>query len=221
MFQPLYASLGSIAGSLDIVQGSAMATPAYSDNKVAGTVSWMHPAVATVSYNYKAGFGPIDLTAFGGRYVAPVSPAVVMGLTDDGTTNNAKLVFTQGGISGTSTDMLGTATNPGINVRIKAGGAVVRPTTNPDLTTLTITPSTGAITGTFKLVDTNPAAAGNITRTVTYYGMIIPDAGVLSGQGFFLLQRRPVPTVPPAKAQTLATCDLLSGLVQLQKIVGP
>ncbi len=222
IYKALYTNLGSIVGSLDITQGSAVATPPYGDNTLIGTVSWKRPATAT--HVYKLGFGPTNLTAGGGRYVVPTAPALLLGVTDNGTTNNAHLVFTDGGISGTSTDATGTQFSPNVDVRIKAGGlvfvpahnAAAMPDPNPRSTTLAITQSTGYFTGHATLVDTNPAKPGyNITRTPYYYGMIIRDTvngNVMRGYGFFLLPRR-----PDLVTQTVLTTDQLSGQVVLEK----
>ena len=226
VFQAPSGTLGSVCGTLTITQGVQPFTPAYGNNTIAGTVSWYRAAVVTTTaHTYKAGFGPMDLTAFGGRYIAPVAPAAVMGLAEDGiTTNpNAKLVFSRGGVDSTAVDTTQTHTNPGISLYIKTAGTSALPSSNADYTTLTVTPGTGAFTGTFKVTDTNPAApATNITRSATFYGILIPDlVNGISGQGYFLLNRRPVVTpvtVPVTPPQLLSNTDVLSGLVLLQKL---
>ncbi len=220
VYQVLYSSLGSIVGSLDVTQGTVGNVPPYGDSTLAGTVSWKRPATAT--HVYKTGFGPIDLTAGGGRYVNP-APALLFGVNDDGgISTNSRLVFTDGGISGTSTDATGTQVSPNVNVRVKAGGlvyvpphsALIIPDPNPRSTTLVITQGTGYFTGKSTLVDPNPAKVGtNITRTPSYYGMIVREGGVMRGYGFFLLARRP----DPATTQTVLTTDQLSGQVVLEK----
>ncbi|MDB6138433.1 MAG: propanediol utilization protein, partial [Verrucomicrobiaceae bacterium] len=199
--------------------GTAAFLPAYGDNTLAGTVSWMRPPVsASNAHRYKAGFAPLDLTAFGGRYLAPLpaKTTVAMGLPDSD--NNAQLVFALGGIGGTTADPYAPM-NPGLTLRLKIGGSSSH-AANTDLTTLTVTPGSGAFTGSFKLSDPNPAIPAKltlITRSVNFYGMIIPDAGVPAGEGYFLLPRRPAPPSPPAALQTLLTTDILSGRVVLQK----
>ncbi len=214
VYQLLYSNLGSVVGTLDITQGTdGSYVPLYGDNTLGGTVSCLRPATAT--HVYKTGFGPLDLTAGGGRYVPPVAPALLFGVDDNGTNNNAHVVFTDGGISGTSKDATGSQNNPNVNVRIKAGGLVFVPP-NTTSTTLAITQSTGYFTGHATLVDTNPAKPGyNITRTPYYYGMIIRDTAngnVMRGYGFFLLPRR-----PDLVTQTVLTTDQLSGQVVLEK----
>ncbi|MDB6116932.1 MAG: propanediol utilization protein, partial [Verrucomicrobiaceae bacterium] len=221
LYQAQYTSLGSVVGTLDIIQGAdGSYVPLYGDNTLSGTVSWLRPATAT--HVYKAGFGPLDITAGGGRYVVPVAPALLFGVVDDGATFNAHLVFTEGGISGTSTDPVGTQTSPNINVRIKSGGLVfvpahsttMVPDPNPRSTTLAITQSTGFFTGHATLVDPNPAVpGGNITRTPYYYGLIIRDGSAMRGYGYFLLPRR-----PNLATETVLTTDQLSGQVVLERM---
>ncbi|MDB6118368.1 MAG: hypothetical protein JWO08_2149, partial [Verrucomicrobiaceae bacterium] len=50
------------------------------------------------------------------------------------------------------------------------------------------------------------------------YGIIIPDAGVYAGEGYFMLARRPAPPAPPAPLQTVKTTNILSGRVVLEKL---
>ena len=226
-FQALYGNLGSVLGTVSIFQGTPMFVPAYGDNTVAGALSWVRPAItSTTNHIYRAGFTADPCNIRGGRYVAPTSPALLFGVTDNGITNNAHLVFSDGGISGTSTDATGTFASPNVDVRIKAAGAVsvpahnavVMPDPNPRSTTLgTIAVSTGLFSGSASLLDTNPAVVGtNITRTLSYSGIIFRDSGTMRGYGYFLLPRRPALTT-----QTVTTTDQLSGQVVLEKLPTP
>jgi hypothetical protein len=224
VYKALYSNLGSVLGTLDINEGTPGFVPPYGDNPLTGTVRWIRPAITTsTNHVYRNGFGPIDLTATGGRYVAPVSPALLLGATESGG-NNASLSFTSGGLAGTSTDMLGTAILPDLpSLRIKAGGYVtvpphsttIVPDPNPRSTTLgTIPVGTGVFSGKSTLVDQNPIATGtNITRTVNYYGIIYRDGAAMRGKGWFLLARRPA-----IAGQTTSTTDQLSGKVTLDKL---
>lgn len=202
LYQALYAGKGSICGALQLTVGAA---PTYADNSLSGSIKWLRPAIANV-HIYKDGFGPLDLTAFGSRYIAPKAPAIVLGLTNNGVDPNARLSFAQGGVADTETP-------PDLDVRIVSGGGVVRPTTNPAYTTLVINPTTGGITGTFRLTDTNPAVptGAKISRSSTYYGLIVKDSAGWLGGGYFLLAKR-----PQVLPQTIATTDVLSGFVKLE-----
>ena len=201
LYQALYASLGSIRGNLQLTAGAA---PGYLNNSLAGNVDWLRPK--TVTHTYAAGFGPLALSAYGGRYVAPKAPLIVMDLQNLGTANNATLAFAQGGIADT-------ATPPGIDVRVSSVALVTRPTTNPDLTTLVINAATGAFSGSFRLSDPNLITPGGaaVVRTSSYFGMLVPGPGGWQCGGYFLLPKR-----PQAAPQTLLTTDVLSGMVELQ-----
>ncbi len=207
VYEPLYAARGSLLGSLDIAQGTANFAPPYGNNTLAGSLTWLKPAaVSGMTRTYNSGFGPMNLTAFGARYLAPSAHAVVMGLASDGVHANASLSFTQGGINDTWLD-------PGIDVRIQPGGVVVGYGENFRATTLAVAPSTGAISGSFKLIDVNLfAPTGYVARSADFHGFIINDAGEQRGYGFFLL-----PGLPKSSTQTPATTPVLSGAVVLQK----
>ena len=83
---------------------------------------------------------------------------------------------------------------------------------NPCSTRLTVTSSTSALSGSFVLVDQNPAVPGtNMTRTVSYRGLIIREAGVLSGHGHFLLAKRPA----AGSSERPTTTDIISSLMRL------
>ena len=206
VYQNIHSRLGSVLGSLDIDSGSDTYTPPYGDNTVMGTISWSKPA--STSRIYRAGFSDQNFGVQGGRYVAPAKTEVVMGLLDDGATNNGSLLFDEGGIADTFTA-------PDINVRIRVGGSVVRPLVNLRGTTLAITASNGKFSGRFVLVDTNPAAPGtNVSRTVIYQGLLIHDAAGWRGAGYFLLPK--LPAVGTLEKST--TTDILSGRARLLPI---
>jgi photosystem II stability/assembly factor-like uncharacterized protein len=213
LFKTLYSNKGSLLGTLDIDQGTAAFVPPYGDNTLSGTVSWNRPVTTTTVY--RSGFGPIDLNAVGGRYVPPPAGTLLFGVTDDGVTNNSKLLFTAGGINGTSTDMVGTISSPDAALRIKSTGGVALPSPNARSLTLTYSKTTGIFSGKFSLLDVNPAVPGtNITRTPLYYGIIHrQSSGDSLGQGYYLLRRRP----DAASSQTITTTDQLSGKVIFQK----
>jgi|GEM_PF-1979845 len=206
VYQNLHSRLGSVLGTLDLTQGTAIYVPPYGDNTIGGSVSWKMPS--STSRAYRPGFGPETFLAAGGRYVAPGRTEVVMGLVDDGSTDNMSLTFVEGGIADTFV-------TPAINARLRVGGSVVRPLANPCGTTLAVTPSTGKFSGRFVLVDPNPAAPGtNVTRVVAHQGMLIHDAMGWRGRGYFLLPKRPA----ASSTERTTTTDILSGMVKLQPL---
>jgi hypothetical protein len=222
VYQALYGNLGSVLGTLGIIQGAADYVPAYGDNELEGAVSWLRPAMAGKNHVYRDGFGPIACSIQGGRYVPPTRPALLFGVTDDGETANANVLFDGGGIDGTSTDPLGTLTLPDVAVRIKASGvyvpphqATVDPDPNPRSTTLAITTAKGLFSGSASLVDANPAVSETATvkRKLSYFGIIFRDSDTtMRGCGFFMLPRR-----PDMPEETPLTTDQLSGRVVLEK----
>lgn len=201
LYQALYASLGSVRGNLQLTAGTG---PGYLNNSLAGNVDWLRPRTAT--HIYAAGFGPLALTPYGGRYLAPAAGHIVMDLANLGTASNAALAFAQGGIADTTT-------SPGIDLRVASPAVVTRPTTNPDLTTLVINAATGAFSGSFRLTDPNLITPGGaaVVRTSSYFGMLVKGPQGWQCGGYFLLPKRP--QVAP---QTLLTTDVLSGMVELQ-----
>lgn len=206
VYRNLYSSKGSISGHMMASAGTAGSMPAFSDSGLAGTLQWSRPAQN--SRTYRNGFGPIDLTPAGGRYLAPDKFTPPMDLADGGPgTTNAALAFSEGGIADT-------VNSPGILVRVQAGGKVELPAApgNPQATKLTVTSSTGATSGSFRLLDQNPAVPGtNVTRTSSFRGLLVREAGVMKSYGYFLLAKRPA----AMSTEKPTTTDILSGLMTL------
>ena len=204
VFQPLYGSKGSIAGSLTIVTGTG---PVYNDSTLGGTVSWFGPAVP--GRTYANGFGPLDLTSVGGRYVAPAGNGLFLGLQDQD--NNVRLVFSEARISTTST-------SPDLTLSIRAGEKIKLPVLNPAKTTLTIVPATGVFSGLFTLSDPNPLLPKSpyVRSNIAYQGLVIRTASGLEGFGYYLLPQLPTALPPQIPALTLSSTPILSGQVVLE-----
>ena len=98
LFNLLYGNRGSPVGRFDI----AKATP-VANNTLTGTTSWFKPSPLTATSTdtvYKAGFGPLNVTAQGSVYVEPTVGTLVMGLPVVPTGQaNAKISLSQGGIA--------------------------------------------------------------------------------------------------------------------------
>jgi hypothetical protein len=179
-----------------------LATPTWSkgqDNSVAGRRT------------YAAGWAPVSLKLEGGRYTAPASGEVVMGLTDGMGAPNARLTFGQGGL-------VFTPPFPDVDVNVKTGGAIdlIPAALNPRKTTLAVTPATGALTGGFTLSDVMPNGA-TLVRKVTYFGQvarILTESPEEQGYGWFLLPQLPGGDVTPMPAP--ASTPVLSGNVVLR-----
>jgi hypothetical protein len=169
----------TILGSLSIEEGLV-------DNDIAGMLSWSRKPQSAAQRLYKTGFGPVDLTAAGGSYVAPATYDIVMDLAEQA--DNARVVFTGADLGSISPDIM---------VQIKPGGTVLLPTFNHQKTTLKVVPATGGFSGTF-------VTAG---RTTTYQGLLVRHAGSWNSTGYFLFDQ-------PAAGPTPAA--MISGLVELK-----
>jgi len=216
VYRQLYATAekGSLIGSLDIDNGTAAD---FSDNTLDGTVSWMRPAdPAAAQRTYKSGFAAFDLTAIGGRYVAPLSPTLILGLAAPG--GNATLEFNEGGIS-VRNNGFPAAPAPNIGVSVDALNKV---TVSPGTTTTFVNSANvaklGKFNGKFVLTDDNPRTTlpvtpPVVTRSVNYEGIIIRQGNEWVGYGYFLL-----PALPSnSPLTTTTTSPILSGQVVFEK----
>ncbi len=201
LYQALYAGKGSVLGQFDITQGTQAATPAYGDNTLAGTATWLRPAIT--GRLYADGFGPVDLNITGGRYVPPAAPTIVLGLAETGI-ENATLAF---GPAGINTQIL-----PDVDVRIRSIATITMPLDNPRFTKLSINATTGGFTGSFLLEDRNPAVPGsNVMRPATYQGLITRSGSGLKGAGYVIVADLPAAD----SSETIKTTKQLSAPVVL------
>jgi hypothetical protein len=138
----------------------------------------------------------------------------------NGTLNCTLTFFSSNGIPSTAS-----VVNPNLDanntlgelngLRINSPGTVIKPTatnaaplatTNPASVVLTVTSTTGAITGSFKLKD------GTVSRTVAYYGLIVPDVSTPNpldavGVGYYILTG--APTTAPSKSGRVTLLPIL------------
>lgn len=223
LYQSLYgtARKGAIAGQLSI--GLGLNTESPTDNTITSTgLSWTRPPATAVlgtasnTRTYRAGFGlsgtpvttPVGLEAFGGYY-GPPAPGVILQITNpSSTTDNATLLFTDGGIDGRA-NVTQIAINDKSAVRILVAAPAGTKISTANRTT-------GAFGGSFVLADddittTTPAALNNkpdeIKRPVNFFGLIVPENGNHRGVGYFML-----PQIPPV-ATAAKTAQILSGKV--------
>ncbi len=170
VFKSLYTNTGSIHGPIQINPG---VLGANADSTLAATsLSWSRsPQSSPKVRSYRSGFDSFPLAVTGARYIAPplIGP-VVMNLAN--ATDNARLIFTPG-------EAQMPAPLPDLLTRVLTTGKTTKsPTTpNPRATSLTVTPGTGAFTGTFKLSDINPinpiVQAARSPVPNAYYGVIV------------------------------------------------
>ena len=165
-----------------------------------GTVDWTKNAqpVATNDLVYHDGFPLFNLTVEGGKYAAPSTGSPVLGLTPSNTlgTNNAQIAFTQGGITGPEAALVTRA----LRVTPTNTADFSNPASNTAMLNLSLNAATGAMSGSFVLTD------GGATRTVSYFGVVVPRSDVKAGAGYFLL---------PGLTPTSTLSPVLSGQVLL------
>ena len=169
---------------------------------IGGTLDWVKHAQATSTDRvYNTGFLLFNLNAKGCKYVAPPANTPVLSLVPSSVagTNNAHFIFGQGGLTGSETPLI----NKSFRVTPTNTADFSNTGGNPGLLALTITPGTGAFTGTFTLTDGG-------TRKVAFNGLLIPRTDVRQGTGYFLL---------PGLSPSITTSPILSGLVQI--VPGP
>ena len=205
VYQTMYAapSKGSLLGTLRIQTGAD--AEADQDNPIGGGLSWSRPVMNGRSY--PRGFGPLALTAVGQRYLPPVSPNLILGLTDG--PDNAKLRFSGAEIedSGTKPDTLLQITSGHKWLLQKAGTEK-----NPGKVTLKLNAKTGQISGAFLLLDPGPlGGATSIQRKSVFEGLIYHGPEGLKGYGYFLL-----PSLPETPSQPAASAPILSGQMRLE-----
>ena len=195
--QLLYGNTGSYSGVLSLATDTT--------GSISGSPTWYKAPAATASKDrvYRSGFGPLTLSAFGGKYIAPTAGHVVMGLPNQNA--NAQVSFTGGGLS----QAPGSPPDAVVSVRNLSTTAITNtvtpPSPNPDKLLLAITSSSGLFSGSFLLTGTPES----LNRTVTYQGAIIYQASGPVAQGWFLLPHLPI------TGQTLSTSPELSGKVSI------
>lgn len=220
----LYGNTGSLHGWINTSNDSTM-TPANGGRPLLdGLLDWNKSTQLPASTDraYKGGFPLHSLTVLGGKYVKPGTGQVVLEFTDDGSSNNAKFAFSEGGLTGPSPDVPTPAVMaPGLNktFRIaKTTNVLTLPSglANPALLKFTtFNAATGAFSGRFTLAkDPDPTKPGTLlARPVAFNGLMILRGGFNQGVGYFLLPKLPVVGPPPTK---LLTSPILSGRVRLQ-----
>jgi hypothetical protein len=188
IFQSLYKNQGSILSSIatPVVVTSAGAAPGYVDSSVAGTINWLKKLQPASVKNYPNPFQD-NLTVTGMKYNPVVAGTNALG--NDVTTAVYAYQFTEGG------DLGAAARTPNANFALSAAHKATVPVEpiNFAKTTLSLKPKTGLFIGKFTLVDV--VLGRNVTRTVTYQGVVIRDsAGLGVGYGYFMLGQLPTPT---------------------------
>ncbi len=200
-----YASLssgkGSVFGGLFVTAG----TNAPLNNTLSGEASWLKPASSQSSQSipYAAGFGPLPLLISGGRYVVVPSGGRVLGL--GASTNNARLIFSKGGLEAESLEFWRSVTvlNP------SSTGAINRATVAAGSISVAL-PLLNTASGAFSGSASVPATPSASVRSITFQGQIVNTGTATKGYGFFLF-----PQIPTG-SQTSVTAPKLSGRMVLE-----
>jgi hypothetical protein len=205
LFSPLYKGEGSVLGLLRI--------HATTGDVSTSEVSWFKGSIAK-DLVYGSGFGPVDLSLIGRKYIIPAAAELPMGLPAG--SGNAAITFTQGGAPDPATRLDTDA------LQVDAAKVTIT-TPNPGKVKLSIDKgkpgkfiagTTGCFKGSFELSDTDTSVTPNksLVRKADFQGMIVDNGTELKGYGFFLLSK--MPSASPKT--TLATSPKLSGTVELQ-----
>lgn len=194
-FQALNLGTSSLGGSMEL------STVNYS--QLSSNLRWVKGRQPILDRIYQPGFSPTILSAYGARYTAPADRNVLKISDID---KNVLIKFSRGGL---------TTADPSLSVKLGQAGGVVYPAANPSKVSLTLSPNTGLINGSFEL-------DGAEKRKATYQGLIIPrDLDNASGSqtsiprpstglGHFLL---------PELTPTVATSAIKSGLMSMNGIL--
>jgi hypothetical protein len=217
VFRTLYLAnaRGSLIGEFKIDNG--MDVNGSEDNTLQGSLNWWRPATPSlVARLYRAGFGPIELEAVGGRYVAPLAtdlnPRVMSLDASLPGIANAVVELTEARIE--SAKPLMTAAQPNtaeFRVDEKNKALATDPLNNLRAVTLLINAKTGGFTGRFVLRDVHPFSGGKpdpIIRTVIFQGMIVTGGVTPLGVGHYLL-----PQHPSGVMENYTATPILSGRV--------
>jgi len=161
----LYDNAGSLQGTVSFDSNS---------DTTSGSLGWVKSPV--YSRNYSAGFPLHFLNASGALYTPPAANELIFGITAGA--DNARLLFTQGGLSSpfTQTFTIGT----GNVITLPALGSVA----NPYKIKLTATLKTGVVSGSGTAMDYSLNQPAN-ARLGIFSSLLIP--GREQAVGYFLL----------------------------------
>jgi hypothetical protein len=197
-YLPAYEKTGSLHGAAQIDGAGGHMDGALSFFKAP------QPAKSKTR-SYKGGIPLHNLTLLGGEWTKPVAPNLVLGIVDNGTANNARLLFTG--------SFINAAGSYEALFRIKAPNhAVALPNPNPNKIRIKLDPASGEFNGSWEVVDDNPLEPGKkVTREADYSGVIVNRLS--EGRGHFQL-----PVLPSSGQPNPKKTDLLSGPVLLRAL---
>lgn len=190
LFVSLYTKAGSVLGTVDCAVAP-----------LGGSLRWRKkPATPPAGRNYANGIGPLDLAITGGRYTAPGRGQYLLGLTST-QAGDLTLAVTGGGLP----------LAQGFDFTLSTAHiATFALSTKPSAPKLIITATTGTVTGSFVVTDTQTVDGKTVTlrRTATVSGILLSPAGATPARilGHFLL---------PGLLPSTTTSPILSGAMQV------
>jgi subtilisin-like proprotein convertase family protein len=172
----------------------------YSGPFVAGSLAWRRLVQPVGTRLYAGGFGG-TLTVNGSAFVRPGVGAILMGLIAPvlPTDRNAKVVFsgpvvTAAALAVSLGDVRFTLTD-----KHKATFAAARSAENLASVKLTVSSTTGLVSGSFVASDVVPPSTKPLLRTVLFYGVVLGT----TAEGCFVMPELPdAMAVPPTKSTT-------------------
>lgn len=229
------ATAGSVSGWVQAQAGATfssnvldtMLDPTKADPKEQPIFDWMKQPQSSTSTNYRAGIPLHRLKVIGGGYIKPATGVRILNLAN--TSNNAMLTFASAGVEDSVTYQNAGNGGPGNSLlgkvfTVNSNNTLTMPSTpttaiaNPATLAMSITTTTGAFNGSFVLKgDPDPtdhvAPIATLSRTVKFYGLLVPRTGINVGAGYFLLPQLPLDGPPKT---TLTTSPVLSGQMLLE-----
>ena len=175
-----YKTGGSFGGWIQFVPVSGLAAPYQVTGTANSELYWSKSASSIKDKSYRAGFGPIAITATAQLWTAPASGIPLR--TSLKLTNGAlSSSFTSANLPSADTSILPTSLTLGSDNKI----TVTLPSANADKFTTKVNIATGAFTASLTLQD---------LRKVTVEGVFLQQPGTVTsgaviGEGFF--------TIPP------------------------
>ena len=150
----------------------------------------------------------------GAKYVAPAAGLNALGFAYVSGGANAQLLFSQGGIDNTSP-------SPGVMVNLKTTGAIdaIAAGLNPRGVSLSVTDSTGALSGKLNMTDALPNGVVIARNPVAFVGQIVRIVGntpELRGFGYFTLPQMPDFNISPTPAA--GSTPIWTGNVKLKPV---
>ena len=235
VFQYIYKAVkpgGSILGQFAI-DDKDDADLLNSNNTVSGSATWVRPAGKLTDRTFRAGFGivgapinsPVVVVASGGRYNAPATGTLVLGIPEPLVpAYNTTVDFFNGGDLDFTYNVDGTdyfSMNPDRDFALIKGGKFTifkeDVPANVTKTAVSAVAKTGLVSGSFTTRDFNPRFPSKpdfVVRSVKFQGIIIREEDQLIGVGYFLLPQLP----NPAAGTTDKTSPIYSGRFILEEL---